>query len=91
MTGPQRRALEAMATRGPMSPADIAAYMDPRDGRRYPMSGQGLGRIGGTMAQRLIRAGWAVPVRLWPPTYTITAAGRAAVAAEADQPYRDRR
>ena len=82
MTAPQLRALTALANYGrPMSPADIGQRMDPHDGRRYPDSGQGLGRIGGTMVHRLIKKGWAVIVSYWPPTYTITSTGRDALRA----------
>ena len=81
LTDPQRRALEYLATVESASPGRIgeAMYHEGWRRRKRQLSAQGCGRVGGTMAARLIKMGLARDVsRLhdgW-PAYAISYAGR---------------
>jgi hypothetical protein len=81
LTLPQRRALNYLAMVKESSPVRIGEAMHNETYRRQRNpSSQGLGRIGGTMAHRLIRKGLVRDVSTgphWCPRYAITAAGRA--------------
>ena len=84
MTAPQRRALRILTERDRqdgMSPSDLGSHMRTDAGvtgleHRMP---QGSGRIGGTMAHRLMRRGLVIQVTHWPPAYRITTEGRLAL------------
>ena len=78
LTEPQRRALRYLAGRSYATPAEIGEAMGgTRSGKA-----QGLGRLGGAMAARLIKRGLAYDAsgsRGGFPAYSITRAGREAV------------
>jgi hypothetical protein len=81
MTEAQRLALRSMAAVPFVAPSEIG-YAMTRD-RPYPLKAQGAGRVGASMAIRLIKLGWVEDcsfLRGGFPAYRITGAGRAAVA-----------
>lgn len=86
LTEAQRCALEFLRDRSiPAAPSEIGEALRSRPGDRRKHgkgAGQGLGRTGGAMAHRLIKAGYVADAsreRGGFPAYRITAAGRAAL------------
>lgn len=80
LTNAQRTALRFLASRPNASPAELGYALT--EGRKYPMVPQGAGRLGGTMAWRLIKVGLAESAALLRggfPAYAITPAGRTAL------------
>lgn len=81
MTEPQRLALAAMIAVPYLTPAEIGYAISPdRPGGRV-LKAQGAGRIGGSMASRLIKFGWAENcshLHMGFPAYRITDVGRIA-------------
>jgi hypothetical protein len=84
LTEPQRRALSYLATVADASPARIgeAMYHDGWLRLEQNLSAQGCGRVGGTMATRLVKMGLVRDVSLknggW-PAYAISPEGRKAL------------
>jgi hypothetical protein len=81
LTVPQRRALDYLFTVPYASPARIGEAMHHEGWRRQArhLSAQGCGRVGGTMAQRLVKMGLVRDVSLKNegfPTYEISPQGR---------------
>lgn len=80
MTDPQRRALTLLSSKPFASPAELGAVISDRP----HLTAQGAGRIGGSMAARLIKLGWAVSCS-WErggfPAYRITRDGQEALSA----------
>lgn len=83
LTSPQAKALAYLATVDWSSPYFIAEAMATEAYRRFERpSSQGYGRIGGTMAHRLIKMKLAKDVSEAPyytPRYSITEQGRRAL------------
>jgi hypothetical protein len=78
LTDKQRRALEYLNTRPWVTPADLGNALSDRK----HLTAQGAGRIGGSMAGRLIKLGAAESCARYRggfPAYRITPAGRAAL------------
>lgn len=83
LTGPQRRALEFLsriseATACQIGEAACGRFrQDSEEGRKAYRSSQASGRIGGGIANRLIRIGLVKPILLFKDSYySITLAGR---------------
>lgn len=76
LTEPQKKALQYLASVPWAAPSEIGQAMIA-DGAR--MKAQGMGRLGGTMATRLMKRGLVFPAdsqRSGFPAYRISAAGR---------------
>ncbi len=83
LTEAQRLALTALSTAKYLLPSEIGYAMTP-DRPHRPLVAQGAGRVGSSMAQRLIKLGFAVDAswrRDGYPAYEITPAGRDALKA----------
>ncbi len=80
LTEPQRKALTFLASVTCASPAAIGYAMTPA--RKHPLKAQGAGRLGGTMAARLMRNGLVCNASYMNSgfaAYAITAKGRQAL------------
>lgn len=85
LTKAQHRALVRLADSVYATPADIGYAICPD--RDPPLKGQGAGRIGGSMAKRLIDLGLvedASHLRWGFSAYRITGAGRLALKSDVD-------
>lgn len=88
LTKPQKLALSFLATVDYAAPARIGQAMITERYRGQGHSAQGLGRVGGTMASRLVKMGMARDRSRefdYFPRYSITDAGRAALTENIDR------
>lgn len=82
LTAQQRAALKFLAGVRFAAPSAIGQAMEEARGSTRIRTQQGLGRIGGGMASRLVKMGLAAHdnhARQGFPAYSINAAGRAAI------------